>query len=890
MLRGENMLNLTAILEYIYTGPTLLLYGAGLSNELGLPTWSKLALNVLKNLSVSETKIKQLKDAEKLLARKKFPETFDLLSKMIGKGVLYKKCAEQLVDPGGIGEAYTALAKIPFSGYLTTNYDDIFERHLKLSRKAVTKHGNEKSEIEQVDFDAVPSIVKLHSDFNKPDTIILTKRQYRQIQFDDKFNYLREFLKSHVLSRRLLIVGYSVSDPEIQLILQEATKIYRRTIGVYAIVSGADDRQIRDWEIKYNIKIFSYPNEDGSHKELTKILKLLAEYSSIEKPRYSSSEDIRSAQHLYMWHKVSFGNDLDSINGAIDSLVLGLICENNGKLMQKIEVAQSLGKFLGKKEYVDQQLTDSFSRLLKHGFLRESNGQVKALPAGINEININIGQFNRLCDVLKQQIIIDATDGIQGIDDLHSEQIANLALNALIDLFKERAVELFNNVFKERPTGINLSIGLFKLLNYHAESLESLSYKTWFINYCSNIMKNPKPHEAELLSYIARAFFCFQVLQLDTDAYNACVDQLKQRICLVDSNIILPLILKGYPANKIYRKTLSKIQEMGVSFYILEDTIREAIRAINWAIKMINQYGERSKEILYAAQGYGFYRPNQVLHAYINVAEEKNISFNKYLADLFGVGATVDIKSAIQLVEKELNISVTDKDSFCDFSSAKDFREKVKEEIIEKANADSLDRPTARIDTEADVYTIIAKWDQIKSGSIGADRCCFLSLGGFLNYLSKSEKVGIETSPVITMDGLGEVVRIIKKPETSIEFSEWIRNSYFPQSHTLLSNKAARKVFSEAIRSSEDEYLENLDSFQELLDNTLSKNYIDEIPELDRPAFVESLRMRRDEAQKMRKEGESLYKEKYLTSEKKADKLAKQVRYLKMMNRIKTKK
>ena len=116
-------------------------------------------------------------------------------------------------------------------------------------------------------------------------------------------------------------------------------------------------------------------------------------------------------------------------------------------------------------------------------------------------------------------------------------------------------------------------------------------------------------------------------------------------------------------------------------------------------------------------------------------------------------------------------------------------------------------------------------------------------------------------------------------PEASITFAEWIKSSYFAGSGSLVSNKAIRKVFAPAINQAEEEYDENIESFKELLDTTLSKNYIDAIPEIDRPAFVDSLIMKRDEALKKREETDSYYKEKYETAEKEKEKLQRTVRY-----------
>jgi hypothetical protein len=880
------MLTISQVLEYIYTGPTLLLYGAGLSNELGLPTWKGLVELVLKEISNIDKITQRKADIEKLTQSNNYPEVFDIIGDTIGLKRLYDLCAQFMEDPGGNGEAYNALAKLPFLGYLTTNYDDIFKRHLSGNRRAVTVHCNSKEDIEQIDFDAVPTLVKLHSDFFNPESMILTAKQYMDIQYDENYLHIREFLKSYVLTKRLLIVGYSVSDPDIQLILQEATKIFRRRVPIIAIVAGAKSKQIKEWEFKYNIRIFSYPNKDGKHSELPSILKLLSTYSGIERPRIGEAEiDLRSAQHLFMWHKLKFPNDVESKNGAIDSLLLGLLADVNDHQILIGEFVDAASKFFSATEDVKQLIDFSLKRLSQNDFVRLKEDTIKVLPAGLAEYKKNVGQFSRLCTVFEDQVRFDLKEEMPRLHEDYYKKIPKLALLALIDLFKERAIELFSSLFKERKAGINLSLGLFKLLTFHANEIDSFECRTWFVGHCTKILKNPKPHETELLSYVARAFYCFQALQLDSEAFNARIAELNQRVCLIDSNVLLPIILPGHPLNSQFNQTLNKVKSWGVSFYVLSDTIREAYKAIKWAIDMVNAHGERSKEILYAALGQADYRPNQVLDAFIQTTESKNISYGRYMFDLFG--PTVDLKAIQTVIEDKLGVACTEKDELCNFKSMTDYCKIVRDEISKMANESFVYKSKNRIEIEANVYTIIAKWTEIKNATTKAERCCFLSLGGFLNHLSNTESVGINQTPIITIDGLNEMIRLVEKPEAAVTFAEWIKSSYFASSETLMSEKAARKVFADAINSAEDEYYANLDSFKELLDSTLSKNYIDEIPEIERPVFVDSLIVKRDEALKKKEVADSYYKEKFEAAEKEKAKLHKKIRYWRSQARSK---
>ena len=170
--------------------------------------------------------------------------------------------------------------------------------------------------------------------------------------------------------------------------------------------------------------------------------------------------------------------------------------------------------------------------------------------------------------------------------------------------------------FGENPTGVPPSLGMFRLLHRHALTFPDLSERAWLIRYCTRILKSPKNHEAELLSYLARAFFCFQALQLDPEAFVSRAKMLLKRMCLVDSNVIIPCVADGHPDQAIYLRTFEIANRVGLKFKILEETVEEIERAAVWAIDLVRDTGEKSIHVLSAALGEGGFRPNQFLGTY----------------------------------------------------------------------------------------------------------------------------------------------------------------------------------------------------------------------------------------------------------------------------------
>jgi SIR2-like domain len=94
--------------------------------------------------------------------------------------------------------------------FYTTNYDDFLERALTALGVQTHVVADEHSIIH---LDAKTQIVKFHGDFNHPGKMVLSESDYeRRLRLESEMDLK---LRSDVLGRAILFIGYSFKDPNI---------------------------------------------------------------------------------------------------------------------------------------------------------------------------------------------------------------------------------------------------------------------------------------------------------------------------------------------------------------------------------------------------------------------------------------------------------------------------------------------------------------------------------------------------------------------------------------------------------------------------------------------------------------------------------------------------
>lgn len=212
------------LLRYILRGDAVLFVGAGASAEMGYPSWREQAKGVAELLAQNGVEFDK-DEFESLVAENKLPEAFYMLE--ISKGCDRAKLITALKavttpkspDRDSI---YSAIAKWPFSCYVTTNFDDEIEKHLKVN-KPKTHYiclGNGKDDMALLGRDSENMIFKLHGSLDGSSNPVVTSMDYAKFRSGEGNAYYMDALERLFATRNVIMVGYGLGDVDVQEILK----------------------------------------------------------------------------------------------------------------------------------------------------------------------------------------------------------------------------------------------------------------------------------------------------------------------------------------------------------------------------------------------------------------------------------------------------------------------------------------------------------------------------------------------------------------------------------------------------------------------------------------------------------------------------------------------
>lgn len=199
----------------------ILFVGSGLSRPLGLPSWDQLIKHMAEELGFD-------------------PDV------LVGPGADYLQVAEfYKLRKGSIGDlrswmdrnwsvseerlresrVHQQIVDLDFPLIYTTNYDNNLERSFELKGKIVSKIAS-VMDIANAKTDR-PQVVKFHGDFSDDNSLVVTETDYfERLEFETPLD-LR--LRSDVLGRTILFVGYSLKDLNLRFLLYKLKRTWDQT-------------------------------------------------------------------------------------------------------------------------------------------------------------------------------------------------------------------------------------------------------------------------------------------------------------------------------------------------------------------------------------------------------------------------------------------------------------------------------------------------------------------------------------------------------------------------------------------------------------------------------------------------------------------------------------
>jgi hypothetical protein len=274
------------LVRYIQQKRCVAFVGAGLSAGAGLPAWGPLLLKGIDELVVSlpESEAHQ-EELRGLVKRGKLLEVADFCKEKLGAAYHQFLTDQVRGDQVRLPRTHDVLMRLPFSAWVTTNYDKLLERAYSEVKGGFPKTLTHKDTeaLGRLLFDGGQFILKAHGDIDRPETVVLTSRDYSEIiHANPSFN---EVFSGLLLTKALLFVGYSLSDPDFRLLMDRQLTHFKGFVPErYALMSGVGPVE-RDvlWRTA-RIQVIPYVNQSGTHEEVLHFLEALKAATLPEAP------------------------------------------------------------------------------------------------------------------------------------------------------------------------------------------------------------------------------------------------------------------------------------------------------------------------------------------------------------------------------------------------------------------------------------------------------------------------------------------------------------------------------------------------------------------------------------------------------------------------------
>ncbi len=272
------------LIERIADGSVTVFIGAGLSQGAGLPGWPRLLEQMMawgkeNHVVFSEADEKELKTS---IRKGELLWVADELRERLGKTAFHQFMLEifQQSKPQPT-DAHRLLPAIPFSSVLTTNYDRLLEKVYEDSYKDASFHSfthRDYPELAMAIRRGEFYLLKLHGTIDRIETIVLGSSDYREVMYENKA--YRQFLKTLFSTKTILFLGFGLTDPDFNFLLEELKTTFNDYIGPhYALMNSIEATPLKRqrFEKDYHIKILPYNPSGPHHPEVIEFLTKLPE-------------------------------------------------------------------------------------------------------------------------------------------------------------------------------------------------------------------------------------------------------------------------------------------------------------------------------------------------------------------------------------------------------------------------------------------------------------------------------------------------------------------------------------------------------------------------------------------------------------------------------------
>ena len=852
-----------SLIRKINNGRCFALVGSGPSCEIGYPSWHKLAELTYEKL----TKIGCVSDSpsyEKYLREKKYPELFrqaerDLGNDRVALVNLLKPLLTPTVKKKGV--LYELICKWPFACYLTTNYDDEIETHLAKRNEHFAVVRNRKEDFHNWRDGASYQIQKLHSDLNHPDEMVLTSDDYQCVYVGDSYQYYRERLCDVFTMFDVLIIGHSLSDPDIDYVLQLARKIRSPNHPIFMIAANFTSAEEQELFQKYNIVLVRYSNPNGTHSELRGTLKSVDRFiaprhlvSQENKIPSRPNEEIESAIAIFLYRSLQGVQTTDYL---LPLVLSALYSANGGEVvLEDIASLPVLKNIMKGDANYSEAINQTIDDLVQQGLVFAVDGNVRITSEGIEKVK----EFQAIRKMEKDQaygqFLLNLKNIYGGVNDIQLEQCKKLAEEVIVASFANRGLVIANKIFSEKSARPQELSDVFDNVSDKAVEIKDKKFLAAFIEAVNQFLVEPSSPQRKYLTSVSQGYFLYHLLGLDPKFSEVKRDIFQKTLWFCDSSVILPLVAKGCHNHEYAVKLFQMLADKNALLNTTPKLLLEAWEHFDWALRFIRKNGTDSPELLRAALVKGSYKQNLFLDGYIRLCADGSVgTFNDYLKLVLPTG-TIN-KSSFYRTVSQAGLHVIYIEKLVGFEQD-DWGELESDqsEIKKKREERGTYRSKLQVESEAEVCVLLKN---LKSGKYSvnslenAERFYFVSQSQIIDQV-----VQLEAVTTWTPEALYRYLSVLPGEEIDPDLlQQCILHEYYYAGISFIDKRRYEHFFGPSINAAKASYEKQKDNYIKEIEDTYTKNIdvaFDQTPDLEKPFFVAQMGWQLAEASEQRAE------------------------------------
>jgi hypothetical protein len=529
------------------------------------------------------------------------------------------------------------LADLPFAGYITTNYDDILIRALRRANADWAQVGNTSDELKMLSGARDRVVWHLHGSATMPQAksnLVITETDYDHT-YDDGSPAL-EFLRSFLLQKQLVFIGFGFADWELMRVLRSVGRLTNPARPIYAFLpSSAGGAELwMEMRERSNIDVLPYRRSGDSHQGLSELLEgygglILRRSLQFGRAARECPDYDPEATGLLIYNELALGSlgvQENVLKAILKGLVMAMLEASEESQVRSIEAdmrAKLSALASSPSTRIHAQtldlIRDVFSDLEAAGLVEIDDlaGTMTLTPLGIDLVERQSSSA-RLHATRFRQALETRADALLPSDASRAQAVAKVAEAFLKQCVERRAlgVAMVEIVKSAQRQDFHVT-GLLQALPEFLTTLTTVEEALALGRLIRELLSSPVEAERLYIGITLQARFGVNLLSCDPDTLAARQRDFMNTVFVLDSSLLIQYFANGSVGHDVATQLLGKLRDLDATLCTTTLLAGEVHLHLKWASSHVGADGQPNLQTLRTAMGLDGLRQNAFIDGYL---------------------------------------------------------------------------------------------------------------------------------------------------------------------------------------------------------------------------------------------------------------------------------